>query len=36
MLVAARLRYISKSSWSERKYLDMDVFVNYGLEDKIS
>jgi len=36
MLVATRLRYISNSGWSKRKYLNMELFVDYNLEDKVS
>ena len=27
MLVAARLRHIAASTWSERKYLNMDLLI---------
>ncbi|ADK81085.1 IS256 family transposase [Sediminispirochaeta smaragdinae] len=33
MLVAARLRHISGSSWSERKYLNMDLLIDYDQEE---
>ena len=36
MLVAARLRHISGSTWSERKYLNMDLLVDYDKEDQVS
>ena len=32
MLVAARLRHISGSSWSERKYLNMDLLIGWDIE----
>ena len=33
MLVAARLRHISGSSWSERKYLNMDLLIGWDIEE---
>jgi len=36
MLVAARLRHISDSKWSERKYLNMDLLIGYDMEDQVS
>ncbi len=36
MLVAARLRHISGSTWSERKYLNMDLLIDYDREDQVS
>lgn len=36
MLVAARLRHISGSSWSERKYLNMDLIIGYNMEENVS
>jgi hypothetical protein len=33
MLVAARLRHISSSTWSERKYLNMDLLINFDQEE---
>jgi len=36
MLVAARLRHISGSSWSERKYLNMDLLIGYNMEENVS
>ena len=34
MLVAARLRHISGSTWSERKYLNMDLFIDCDQEEE--
>ena len=36
MLVAARLRHIAGSTWSERKYLNMDLLIDYSKEEKVS
>ena len=36
MLVAARLRHISNSTWSERKYLNMDLLIECEMEDQVS
>ena len=36
MLVAARLRHISGSTWSERKYLNMDLLIGYNMEENVS
>ena len=36
MLVAARLRHISTSTWSERKYLNMDLLIGYDAEENVS
>ena len=36
MLVAARLRHIAGFTWSERKYLNMDLLIDYSKEEKIS
>lgn len=36
MLVAARLRHIAGSTWSERKYLNMDLLINYTKEERAS
>lgn len=36
MLVAARLRHISGSSWSERKYLNMDLLIGCNMEENAS
>lgn len=36
MLVAARLRHISGSSWSERKYLNMDLLIGCNMEENVS
>jgi len=36
MLVAARLRHISTSTWSERKYLNMDLLIECNMEDQVS
>jgi len=33
MLVAARLRHISGSTWSERKYLNMDLLIDFDQEE---
>jgi len=30
MLVAAKLRHIAGSTWSERKYLNMDLLIDYS------
>lgn len=36
MLVAARLRHIAGSTWSERKYLNMGLLVDYDLTEQVS
>ncbi|ORC30719.1 IS256 family transposase [Marispirochaeta aestuarii] len=36
MLVAARLRHISGSTWSERKYLNMDLMIDFDQEEQVS
>jgi transposase-like protein len=36
MLVAARLRHIAGSTWSERKYLNMDLLIDYSKEERAS
>jgi len=36
MLVAAKLRHIAGSTWSERKYLNMDLLGEWEREDKVS
>ena len=36
MLVATRLRHISGSTWSERKYLNMDLLIGYNMEENVS
>jgi len=36
MLVAAKLRHIAGSTWSERKYLNMDLLGEWGKENQAS
>ena len=36
MLVAARLRHIAGSTWSERKYLNMDLLGEWEKENQAS
>jgi len=36
MLVAARLRHIAGLTWSERKYLNMDLLGEWEKEDQAS
>ena len=32
MLVCARLRYVAQSQWGTRKYMNMEHFLNWELE----
>ena len=36
MLVSARLRHIAGSTWSERKYLNMDLLIGTDMDELVS